>query len=374
MGSNKRTFAVINLTAIKSNIITLKSFAPNRKMLATIKADAYGHGAVEVAQEVENLVDYFGVATVKEAVILRKSGINKSILLLGYIDESDFDNVISYNVIISIYNQYIYEKFSEYLAKHKISANVHIAIDSGMSRLGFAFDTQFDNIKEVCNNESMIVQGIFTHLSCADNSNKSYNKMQHKNFSNLINKLKSQGIDIPLVHTDSTAAIILGGNTITNLVRPGIGIYGVNPTKSKNLELDSALELHSVIADIHLIPKGRGVGYGKTFTAKSITKVATIAIGYADGLPRAMSSGGRVIINGEFAPIIGRVCMDYIMVDISNISCAQISDKVTIIGKNGEKSITVNEVAKICKTITYEIFTQITQRTEKIFVKSAILK
>lgn len=368
MGSDKRAYAVINLTAIQNNIIKLKSLAPKSKMLAVIKADAYGHGGVEVAKAIKNLVDYLGVATAKEGILLRKQGIEKPILLLGYMDESDFEHIIDNDIIISIYNQYIYEKFSAYLTACQKTAKVHIAVDSGMSRLGFACDTQIDIIKEVCNNKNFVVQGIFTHLACADNGNKAYNKLQHKNFFKLISKLKSCGITIPLLHTDSTASLLLGGNKITNLVRIGIGIYGVNPTKTKSIMLDSALQIHSVIADIHLIPKGRGVGYGKTFTAKTVTKVGTVAIGYADGLPRAMSNRGRVIINGEYAPIIGRVCMDYIMVDISNISCAQIGDKVTIIGENGQKCITVSEVAKICDTITYEIFTQITQRTEKIFV------
>lgn len=374
MGSDKRAYTVVDLTAIQNNVVTLKKLAPNCKMLATIKANAYGHGAVDVASAIEDKVDIFGVATVKEGVELKVSGITKPVLLLGYLDESSFVDVILNNITITIYNKYIYKKFIKFLECCDHVACVHIAVDTGMSRLGFAFDSQIDTIIDVCNNKRLKVDGIFTHLACADKLRCKYNNIQKNNFNIVIEKLKSCGIVIPLIHTDNTAAIIKGNNTATNLIRPGIGIYGINPIKQKKIKLMPALELHSIIADIHLIPKGRGVSYGKIFTAKNVTKIATVAIGYADGLPREMSNKGRVLINGEYAPIVGRVCMDYIMVDISNIICARIGDRVTIIGQQRENSITVEEVAIISNSISYEIFSQITQRTENIFVKTSILK
>lgn len=374
MGSDKRAYTIINLTTIQNNVITLKKLAPTSKILATIKANAYGHGAVEVAKAIENLVDFFGVATVNEGLELRNNGISKAILLLGYIDESNFVDAILNNITITIYNQYIYEKFTNFLECIDKVVSVHIAVDTGMSRLGFAFDNEVDKIIEVCNNKYIAVEGIFTHFACADKINSKYNTIQKRNFNKVIEQLKNNGINIPFIHTDNTAAIINGSNKITNLIRPGIGIYGVNPIKGTKLDLQMALELHTFIADIRLIPKGRGVSYGKTFTAKTCSKIATVAIGYADGLPREMSNKGRVLINGDFAPIVGRVCMDYIMVDISDINCAKIGDRVTIIGQQRDKFITVNEVANICKTITYEIFTQITQRTKKLFVKTDNLK
>lgn len=368
MGRDSRVKAVIDLKAIRQNLFALKQLCGQKMVLATVKANAYGHGAERVASYLEKDVDYFGVATVSEGVALRKCGIKKPILLLGYISEASYTDVILNDITVTIYNLYQYLSFAKFLSLTQRKAKVHVAVDTGMSRLGFAYDTQLEDIISVCKCENFVIEGIFTHFACSDKKKSCYDAFQKKNFRSVLKKLKEKGINIPIIHTDNTSAIINGSLPQGNMVRPGIGLYGVNPILDDENTFIPAMELSSVIADIRLIPRGRGVSYGKSFCAKTKTKIATVAIGYADGLPRRLSNKGKVIINNSFAPIVGKVCMDYIMVDITNLSCAKIGDKVIIIGKSQDKIITVDEVAKICDTIPYEIFTQITERTEKLFV------
>ncbi len=369
MGRDARVTAAIDLEAIKQNLIALKEAAEGKMVLATVKANAYGHGADKVSAFIENDVDYFGVATVNEGVALRKIGITKPILLLGYIGEGSYTDAVLNGITVTIYNIYQYLSFAKFLALTQRKAKVHIAVDTGMSRLGFMYDTQINDILRVCKCENFIVEGIFTHFACSEKKKSCYDAFQKKNFKSVIKKLRENCINIPIIHSDNTAAILNGSFSLCNMIRPGIGLYGVNPISNDTRTFLPTMELSSVIADIRLIPRGRGVSYGKTYCAKSKTKIATVAIGYADGLPRALSNKGNVIINNSFAPIVGRVCMDYIMVDITELPCAKIGDKVILIGKSQDKMITVEDIAMLCKTIPYEIFTQITERTEKIFVE-----
>ena len=355
----RRSFACVDVGAIKKNFDELKKCLPkSTKTMAVVKADAYGHGAVKVAKALENRADYFAVAVIDEALELRENGINNPILILTYTSPYQFEELINNGFIPTVYSFSDAKRLSDTAVKLGKKVVIHIAVDTGMSRIGFA-DTQesVDIIKNISELPMVEIEGIFSHFACADCADKTCAMEQKNRFDNFILMLERIGINIPVKHMCNSAGTI-DFDFSYDMVRMGIALYGLYPSdevdKSK-VELTPAMEVFSHIIHIKDIEKGVSVGYVHTYTASERRTVATICIGYADGFNRAFSNRGFVLINGKKAPIIGKVCMDQIMVDITGIENVEVGDYAVIMGRSGDEIITAEMLGEMSDSFNYEI-------------------
>ena len=373
MANYNRVYAQINKNSILENIKKIKSsLGKDVKLMPVIKADAYGHGALEVAKLLVPYAEFFAVAVIEEALQIKEEGIKTPLLILGYVNPDSYDDIVENEIRIPIFTYEAAERLSK-IAKNKNKiAKIHIAIDTGMNRIGF--NTKRESLKiinEISLLENISIEGIFTHFATADEKDKSFMVEQDKLFSEFVMHLESIGIYIPIKHISNSAAIIHGKNLNYNMVRSGIITYGLYPSdevNKTNLIIEPSLELISHVVYVKTIEKGDTVSYGRTFTAEKNMKIATIPVGYADGYPRLLSNKGRVIINGKYAPIIGRICMDQFMVDVSDIDSVKESDKVTLIGRQEDCFISADEIAEFSQTINYEIICGIGKRVPRIYI------
>lgn len=355
----RRSFACVDVGAIKNNFDELKKCLPaSTKTMAVVKADAYGHGAVKVAKALENRADYFAVAVIDEALELRENGIKNPILILTYTSPYQFEELINNGFIPTVYSFSDAKRLSDTAVKLGKKVVIHIAVDTGMSRIGFA-DTQesVDVIKKISELPMVEIEGVFSHFACADCADKTCAFSQKERFDNFISFLEEAGIDIPLKHMCNSAGTI-DFDFSYDIVRIGIALYGLYPSeevdKSK-VKLTPAMEVFSHIIHIKDIEAGVSVGYGHTYTAPEKRTVATVCIGYADGFNRAFSNRGYVLINGKKAPIIGKVCMDQIMVDITGIENVEVGDYAVIMGRSGDEIITAEQLGEMSDSFNYEI-------------------
>lgn len=376
MESYFRCFANVNIGAIKHNISEVKKkLKPETKLLAVIKANAYGHGAVKVGTALENMADYFGVATIGEAVELRKAGIKLPILILGYTSPAQFEYVVEYDITQTIYNLEDGIKLDKTAERMGKVAKFHIAIDSGMTRIGFKLEDKMEqsllDIKKLSELENAKLEGAFTHFSCADMGENDYQKKQVKSIKEFFDKCEDNKINIPIKHVANSAAIMEDDSVYFNMVRSGIITYGLYPSEDVNkeaLDLIPAMEFKTHVVNIEEVKAGVGISYGATYVTEKPMKVATLAVGYADGYKRALSNKGRVLINGEYAPILGRVCMDQMMVDVTNIKDVKIEDIATLFGRDGDKFISVEEIANMACSFNYEYVCSISERVKRIYI------
>ena len=379
----RRIEADIDLDAIRYNIETVKSLnPPTRKTLLVIKADAYGHGAVVLAKEMDDLADYFAVATVDEALELRGADIVKPILILGYTDESEYEDIINNDITIAIYDYQEAERLSEMAEKIGKKAKVHIKADSGMSRIGFQCDESgIEEAYRLSQLKGLDVEGVFTHYAKADYADKSDALTQYSAFSKFVKALEDKGVNFKIRHIDNSAGAMEIHSDGFDMMRLGIVIYGLYPSEEidKSVVIKPAMSLKSRVVHVKDLPAGRGVGYGWSYVTEKTTKVATVSVGYADGYPRALSNKGRVLIHGQYAPIIGRVCMDQIMVDVTDIKNAdgqssdgtvKVGDEVVLFGKQGENSISVEEVAEPANSFNYEEVCNISRRVPRVYFRN----
>ncbi len=370
-----RVYASIDLDAIYNNVKNLKAnTATGTKMIAVIKTDGYGHGAVPIAKVLDDLVWGYAVATCEEGLVLRQNGIKKPVLILGYTHQSRYEDLIEQDIMPAIYTYEDAEKLSAYAEKKGKRAKVHIKIDTGMSRIGFpANDETIEVITAITKLPGIETDGIFTHFFASDAADKSEALKQFRLFKNITDKLKERGIDIPIKHCSNSAAIIDMPEVNMDCVRAGIAMYGMYPSdevdKSK-IKLTPAMSLKSHIIHLKELEKGVGVGYGATYVTERKTLVATIPVGYGDGYKRSLSNKGYVLIHGQRAPIIGRVCMDQFMVDVTEVNGIKRGDEVTLLGKDGTCEITAEEMAELAGgTFNYEIVCDIGKRVPRVFVK-----
>ena len=375
--SYRRVEADINLDAVRYNIETVKALnSSDKKTCLVIKADAYGHGSVPLAKEMDDLADYYAVATMDEAVELRNAEITKPILILGYTDVEDYVRAIEHNVTIAIYDKPEAEKLSETAIRLGKKAKVHIKVDSGMSRIGFQCEeSEVEKAMEVYKMEGVDVEGVFTHYAKADYIDKSDAKKQYENFTWFVSEMENRGAIFEIKHIDNSAGAMEIHSDGYNMYRLGIVIYGLYPSEEidKSVVLKPAMTLKSKVVHIKTLHAGRGVGYGWTYTTEKDTRIATVAVGYADGYPRALSNVGRVLINGQYAPIVGRVCMDQIMVDVTKIDKAspvKVGDEVILFGTQGDRSIFVEEVAEPANSFNYEEVCNISRRVPRVYMKN----
>lgn len=367
-----RTYSTINLEAILYNIKEIKKLVEdNVNVMAVIKADGYGHGAGVLADYLQNEVNYYGVATIEEAKELRQNGIKLPILILGYTSPSQYTEIVENNITVTIYTLEMAKEVSKVAVICGKQAKIHVALDTGMTRIGFdANENGALAVAETCKIPNLIVEGLFTHFSTADEKDKGYSKLQMDRYDNFIRLLEKNGVHIPIKHMCNSAGIIEFNHHRFDMVRAGIIIYGLYPSEEVNkdmIKLKPALEWKAHVINIKNVEAGHGVSYGKTFITKNKTKIATISIGYADGYPRALSSKGRVLIHGQYAPIIGRICMDQMMVDVSHINNIEIEDEVTLVGKDGDNIISVEELANAAGSFNYEFVCGIGKRVPRIY-------
>ena len=319
-----RTYCEIDLDAILQNILNIKEKAgKDVKLMAVIKADGYGHGANEIGHYIKDVVDYFGVATIEEAVELRKADLHLPILILGYNSPSLYHLNLEYDVDQTIYSWETAQKMSEIAVKMGKTARIHIALDTGMTRIGISPDEEgLEIVKKIQKLPSLKIEGLFTHFSCADMTDKGYTFAQMERYDSFVQLLEENHIEIPTKHICNSAGIMEFDHHRYDMVRSGIITYGLYPSDEVDmtaLALTPALSWKSHVVNIMEPKMNRGISYGATYVTDHPCRIATVSIGYADGYPRSLSNKGWVLIRGKKAPIVGRVCMDQMMVDITEI-------------------------------------------------------
>ncbi len=369
-----RSFACIDLTAVKSNFDSLRSrLKPKTKTMAIVKADAYGHGALRVARALESRADYFAVAVIEEALELREGGIKNPILILAYTSPYQFETLIKNELIATIYSLNDAKILSETAVKLGKKAVIHVAVDTGMSRIGFGdSEESAETIKTIASLPFIEIEGMFTHFACADSGDKDSFLSQQKRFDGFIALLESKGVNIPLKHACNSAAIIDSDNHY-NMVRMGIALYGLYPSDevlSERVALRPAMEVVSHVVHVKDVEAGVGIGYGHTYVTKEKRRIATVCIGYADGFSRSLSNKGYVLIKGKKAPITGRVCMDMIMVDVTDIENVSVGDCAVIMGESGNEKITAETFGEMCGSFNYEVICTFMPRVIRVYYEN----
>ena len=374
MRNYNRVEADIDLDAVRYNIETIQALNPaDRKTLLVIKADAYGHGAVSFAKEFDDLADYFGVACIDEGVELRNAGITKPVLILGNTDEEDFETAIEHDITMAVYDAEKCRLLSDTALKLGKKAKVHIKADSGMSRIGFQCSEEgVREAEKLLYMDGLDVEGIFTHFAKADYIDKSDALKQREAFTGFIDALTEKGFIFRLKHIDNSAGAMELHSKGFDMMRLGIVIYGLEPSEEmdKAVVLQPAMTLKAHITHIKTLEPGRGISYGCTYVTDKPVRVATVSAGYADGYPRSQSNIGRVIIRGKYAPILGRVCMDQFMVDVTDIPEAALRDEVVLFGTDGTLSIPVEEVAEPANSFNYELVCNVARRVPRVYFKN----
>lgn len=374
MKNNKyyRVYAEINLDAIVKNVDNLMALTKeNTGALAVVKADGYGHGDVAVAKAVAQKVTGYAVATLDEAVNLRENGVKKPILVLGYVDPYEFDILVSYEITATVFDVETAQLLADAARVQKKQAHCHIKVDTGMRRIGLEPDENgIAIVKQITALKELSADGIFTHFAASDETDKTSAEHQFKLFTDFTGRLEKEGIHFTYRHCANSAAVIDMPQVNLDMVRLGIAMYGMYPSdevKKEKVELFPALDLKSHITMVKEIPAGEKVSYGGTFTTTRTTKLATVSVGYGDGYPRALSSKGYVLVRGQKAPIVGRVCMDQMMVDVTDIKNVTRADIVTLIGKDGDAEITVEEIAALAGTFNYEFVCDLGKRIPRSY-------
>ena len=372
MRSYDRTWADIDLDAIYGNIErTRKIVDPHAGILAVVKADAYGHGAVPVAKTLDPLVCGFAVAIPEEGEELRRAGIRKPILILGYVPESQNESCIRASLTETVFGYEMAEAISRTAQACGTTAEVHIKVDTGMSRIGFRPDHESAlEVRRIAALPGIRITGMFTHFACADMMDKASAREQYRRYAAFAEELEKLGIHIPVKHVANSAAIIDLPEYDLDMVRSGITTYGLYPSEEVNkarLPLEPALSWKAKIVFVKEVPAGVGIGYGSTFVTMRPTRVATISAGYADGYPRSLSNRGRVLIHGHSCPILGRVCMDQFMVDVSGIPDAKTGDTAVLIGKDGTEEISAEEFGAVAGSFNYEVVCDISGRVPRVY-------
>lgn len=368
-----RTWAEVDLTAIEHNFMAARNHLPkDMKLLVTIKANAYGHGAVTVAKLLEGKTDYFALAAMDEAVQLRQAGIQTPLLILGPVMPSDYPRAAKYDVALTVSSLTEAKAISACgeAAGQKIA--VHFALDTGMSRIGFACtEKAAREITEAASLPGITAEGIFSHYALADSKDKSYVNLQTDNFRRMLDMI---GVDFPIRHLYNSAAIVEQEPEF-DMAREGIILYGLLPSDEVDLSriggVKPAMALRSHVSFVKPLPAGIPISYGCTYRPEKDAVIATVMAGYADGVPRLLSGCGEVIIRGMKAPIVGRVCMDQFMVDVTHIPGVCAGDVVTIFGTDGAETITADEVAEKAGTIGYELVCGIAPRVPRVYMKNA---
>ena len=376
MNKNSRVKAVISLDAVEQNFREMrKNIAEDTKMIAVVKADAYGHGAVPIAHLIEGY-DYiwgFAAATAEEAVHLRENGVTKPILILGIVFEEYYPELVRDDIRLAVCEYEEAEKLSKEAVLQNKTVHIHIALDTGMTRIGYAdIPESVEEIKKIAGLPNLEIEGMFTHFSRADEYDRSPAMVQLERYQKFSDLVEAAGVEIPLHHCSNSAGIIRVPEANLSIVRAGITIYGIYPSSEVErdiVKLTPVMELKSHVTYVKDVPEGAAISYGGTYVADKKRRVATIPVGYADGYPRQLSNKGWVLIHGKKAPILGRVCMDQFMVDVTEIGDVKKGDEVTLLGRDGDEFISIEEIGNLCGRFSYEFACDISPRVPRIYVK-----
>ena len=362
----------INLNNIVYNISEIrKRIGDKVKIMAVVKANGYGHGAVEVAKiALKSGAQCLAVATLEEAVELRKAGIQSSILVFGLSPPTQAQQIVKHNLSQTVCNMDLVRALSTEAQFQGKTAKIHVKVDTGMGRLGIAPEKVTDFVKQISHLKGIEIEGIFTHFSVAD-KDKSFTELQIKRFKEVVANLEKEGIHIPIKHTANSAAILDVPSSYFDLVRPGIMLYGLYPSTKVNhtINLKPVMSFKTEVAFLKTVPAGASLSYGRTFTTKEKSIIATLPVGYADGYSRALSNKGEVLIKGKRAPVVGTICMDMTLVDVSHIPDVRVGDEVVLFGRQEGAQISVDELSSKIGTINYEIVCGISKRVPRIYIR-----
>jgi alanine racemase len=374
---NRRGQAIVDLDAIENNLKEMAHLTKKgTKMISVIKADGYGHGAVELSRVIEPLEFIYGfaTATVEEAVTLRQNGVKKPIFVLGFVFEELYETAAEHDIGLTVFSLDAAKQMSQTAGQCGKELTVHIKLDTGMGRIGYPVtEESADEIAQIMKLPYINVESIFTHFSKADERDKTYAHEQLAKYDVMIQMLEQRGVSIPLQHCSNSAGIIDMPEANKDMVRAGITQYGLWPSDEvckERIYLEPAMSVVSHVVHVKDIKEGDKISYGGTFEAREPMRVATIPLGYADGYPRTLSNKGWVLIHGKKARILGRVCMDQFMVDVTNIEDVQVADKVTLIGRDGDETITMELLGDLSSRFNYELACDINKRIPRIYVKN----
>ncbi|KKC29066.1 alanine racemase [Caldanaerobacter subterraneus] len=363
----------VNLDSIVHNFREIKRVVGDRvKVMGVVKANAYGHGAYHVAKAlVENGVDYLAVATVEEALELRSYGITAPVLILGYTPLSQAGEAVEKDVTFTAFDLKYVKELGEIASRKGKKAKIHVKIDTGMGRIGYTdFDLAEREIEEMSKLEGIELEGIFSHFATSDEKDKDYAREQFERFADMLKRLEKRGVNITLKHIANSGAITDLNYAYLDMVRPGITLYGSYPSDDVNkiLDLRPAMNFKTKIVYIKEVPENTSISYGRTFITKRPSKIATLPIGYADGLNRLLSNNHEVLVRGKYVPIVGRVCMDQTMIDVTEVEGVEVGDEVVIFGEQEGKRITADDIAKKLRTIPHEVYCGISRRVPRIYI------
>lgn len=367
-----RVWADINLDAIYENLArTKKRIKAGTKIMAVIKADGYGHGAVPIAIVLDPLADSYAVAALEEGVELREAGITKPILILGNTPPEQYEDLFRYDIMPAVFYYGMAEGISKEACRQGKQIKIHIKLDTGMGRIGFPpTEPSLKELIKINGLKGIIIEGCFTHFARADEENKDFTYEQINSYLDFLEKLKRAGIKIRQRHISNSAGIIDIPEANLDMVRSGISSYGIYPSAcvdKKNLLLEPAMSIRSRVSFVKEVEAGAGISYGSTYITEKTMRIATIPVGYGDGYKRALSSKGRILIKGKPAPILGRICMDQFMVDVTQIPNVKTGDLVTLLGRDKEECITVEELSQLSDSFPYEFVCDIGKRVPRVF-------
>ncbi|MBQ8288380.1 MAG: alanine racemase [Clostridia bacterium] len=374
MTDKLRTWAEIDLDALEHNFDAARRHLPaSMKLLVVLKANSYGHGAVRIGRLLEGRADYCAVAFTDEALELRHAGLKAPILLLGHVPLSDFPMMVRYGITATMDDLGEAKLLSDAAVAAGKTAKIHIALDTGMTRIGFdCSDTSIDAIAAIKSLPGIEIEGIYSHFAAADCADQSYSHLQLERFTDFCARLEARGIHIPIRHIQNSAGITqLTCNF--EMAREGIILYGMHPSSEVNLAriggIKPVMSFKTHVVFVKTVPADTPVSYGCTYVTSRTTRIATLAVGYADGLPRLWSGKGRVLIDGREAPIIGRICMDQCMVDVTDLPDVQVGDTATLFGVDGDAILSADTLAESIGTIGYELVCNINPRVPRVYVK-----
>ena len=366
------TYVKIDLDAIASNIDAVREKA-GVQVMAVIKADAYGHGAIQVARLLQDKCDFFGVSSILEAMELRRAGFYSPILILGHTPVSAFPAAVQAEIRPTIFHYEDAVALSNEAARQEKTAAFHFAVDTGMSRIGFQVtEEDADLCAKIAGLPYLQAEGIFSHFATADCKDLSKSHRQAELFDRFVEMLEARGVKIPLRHMDNSAGLMNFENHY-EMVRSGIVTYGLYPSEDvakAHLNIRPALQWLSRVTHVKELPAGREISYGGTYVTTKPTRVATVPVGYADGYRRSLSGKFYVLIRGKRAPILGRVCMDQMMVDVTDIPGVSLNDKVVLVGRSGEEQITVEQIAAAADSFNYEFICGISRRVPRVYSRA----
>jgi alanine racemase len=381
------TWAEIDLAAYRHNIAELRRITrPEARFMAVVKANGYGHGAAEVSKvALESGADCLGVARLHEAIELRDAGIESPILIFGLTPPEAVGTLLDHDLTQAVFTYESAESLAREAAAKGKDLRAHIKVDTGMGRLGLlaaepraeeatasAANHRFREVSGIVDLPGLEVEGLFTHFATADHGDKSYADRQLLRFSKLVENLKQQGIEFLLNHAANSAALIDMPESHLDMVRSGIATCGLYPSEGvdrSRVKLKPVMEWKSRIIQLKAVPAGFGVSYGITYETPQPTTLGTVAVGYADGLSRLLSNRGQMLVGGQRAPIVGRICMDLTLLDMGGISDVGVGDEVVILGRQGDEEITADEMAATLETINYEIVSTITSRVPRVYLR-----